>query len=244
MPPDPPNASPTGLAAKPVQRATTPRSLDELAARAAALEGRTLGDLAAGAHVHVPADLRRAKGWIGQLVEAALGAPGGSRPEPDFSALGVELKTIPLGPTGRPRESTYVCAVPTEGGLDTRWETSLVRRKLGRVLWVPIHGGGVPAERRVGQPQLWTPDADQEAALREDWTQLTELLAEGALHRIHAGLGRVLQLRPKAASASDYAWMIGEDGEWLRAVPYGFYLRAGFTASILAPRRSPGAPDG
>jgi DNA mismatch repair protein MutH len=40
--------------------------------------------------------LKRDKGWIGILLELWLGASAGSKPEQDFAALGVELKTIPI----------------------------------------------------------------------------------------------------------------------------------------------------
>jgi DNA mismatch repair protein MutH len=232
-------------------RRPPPLSLSELAARAAALSGRTLGSLAAELGVPVPLDLRRAKGWAGQLVEAMLGAPGGSRPEPDFEALGVELKTIPVGRDGAPHESTFVCAAPSEGAYEADWASSHVRRKLARVLWVPVHGerGDPPGERTVGQPRLWVPSTEEEATLCADWQHLSELLAGGELNRIHAGLGTALQLRPKAANARDYAWMIDEEGNWVRAVPFGFYLRARFTRGVVSsvpgaegPREPPPGP--
>jgi DNA mismatch repair protein MutH len=206
-----------------------------LEARAAALSGLSLSQLAAGLLAPVPADLRRAKGWVGQLVEAALGAEGGSRPEPDFAALGVELKTIPIGRGGAPRESTFVCTAPVEGAFDLDWERSHVRRKLAHVLWVPVVGerGEPPGTWTIGTPRLWVPDPAEDAALAADWIQLSELLAGGELHRIHGRLGAVLQLRPKGADARDYAWMIDEEGNWVRAVPYGFYLRARFTRRLL-----------
>jgi DNA mismatch repair protein MutH len=168
-------------------------------------------------------------------VERALGAEGGSRPAPDFEALGVELKTIPVTPDGRPHESTFVCTAPIEGAFEASWEESRVRHKLGRVLWVPVSGerGEPLTSRRVGRPRLWVPDAAEEARLAEDWRQLSELIVGGELHRIHGRLGRVLQLRPKGANAGDFAWMLDEEGEWVRAVPYGFYLRATFTRQLL-----------
>ncbi|MDP2313693.1 MAG: DNA mismatch repair endonuclease MutH [Pseudomonadota bacterium] len=216
-------------------RRAPPTSLPELEARAAALTGLPLARLAAELDSPVPADLRRAKGWVGQLVEAALGAEGGSHPEPDFDALGVELKTIPVGRDGGPRESTFVCTAPIEGAFEASWETSRVRRKLARVLWVPIAGdrGEPPGARTIGAPRLWVPSPVEDAALAGDWLQLSELIAGGELHRIHGRLGAVLQLRPKAANAADYAWMLDEEGAWVRSVPFGFYLRARFTRGVL-----------
>ncbi len=219
-----------------LRRAPPPTSLPALEARAATLAGVSLARLAAELGAQVPADLRRAKGWAGQLVEAALGAEGGSSPEPDFAALGVELKTIPVGRDGCPRESTFVCTAPIEGAFEASWETSRVRRKLAHVLWVPVAGdrGEPPGARTIGTPRLWVPDPAEEAALAEDWLQLSELIAGGELHRIHGGLGAVLQLRPKGATAADYAWMLDEEGDWVRSVPFGFYLRARFTRGVVA----------
>lgn len=216
-------------------RRAPPTSLFELEARAASLTGVPLARLAAELDAPVPADPRRAKGWVGQLVEAALGADAGSRPEPDFAALGVELKTIPVGSDGAPRESTFVCTAPIEGAFEASWETSRVRRKLAHVLWVPVAGDrGEPlGARTIGTPRRWVPDPVEQAALADDWLQLSELIAGGELHRIHARLGAVLQLRPKGANAADYAWMVDEDGGWVRSVPFGFYLRARFTRGVL-----------
>ncbi len=225
-----------------MHRAAPPTSLPELEARAAAIIGLSLGQLAADLGAGVPTELRRAKGWIGQLVEAALGAEAGSKPTPDFEALGVELKTIPVAEDGRPHESTFVCTAPIEGAFEASWEESRVRRKLARVLWVPVWGrrGEDLATRVIGRPRLWVPDPQEEAALAQDWRDLSELIVGGELHRIHGRLGRVLQLRPKGANAGDFAWMMDEEGEWVRAVPYGFYLRARFTRAVIGRRRREG----
>ena len=136
-----------------------PATEDVLLARAHDLSGRTLGEVAYGLGVSLPPDLRGHKGVVGELIERALGAQGDSRPVPDFEHLGIELKTVPLGPDERPRESTHVCTLALHDLLGQRWETSTVRRKLARVLWIPIAtGSAVPlAERRVGVPACGAP---------------------------------------------------------------------------------------
>ena len=88
---------------------TSPASEAELLAQAQQLSGYTLGELAALAGMVTPKDLKRDKGWIGVLLEIWLGASAGSKPEQDFAALGVELKTIPVDSFGRPLETTFVC---------------------------------------------------------------------------------------------------------------------------------------
>lgn len=216
--------------------ASPPSSESVLLARAEALAGRPLAWLAARESVPVPPDLRRDKGWIGNLLERALGATAGSRAEPDFPHIGVELKTLPVDRTGKPRESTYVCTAPLDRSMARRWEEAWVRRKLSRVLWVPIVGDGPPGERIIGAPVLWSPSADEDATLRSDWESLTEAIDLGETWQLEGRRGVALQLRPKAASAREMTWVLDDEGEWAQVNPRGFYLRTAFTAAILRRR--------
>jgi DNA mismatch repair protein MutH len=219
----------------PELRPPPPRDEADLLSRAEALAGLPLARIALRFGARVPADLRHDKGWIGNLLETALGATAKSRAEPDFPHLGVEMKSIPVTADGRVLESTYVCSAPLDGSLATSWEESWVRHKLARVLWVPIVGdpGTAPGDRVVGSPLPWSPSLEDDAAMREDWQSLAEALALGEIWRVDAREGRVLQVRPKAASRSDHTWTLGEDAEWVRETPRGFYLRARFTTEIL-----------
>lgn len=211
-----------------------PRSEVELMARADALAGRALAAVAAEHGWAVPPDLKRHKGWIGDLVERGLGVQGAGYAGPDIPELGVEIKTIPVDARGRPRESSWVCKAPMERISLGPWRDSPVRKKLARVLWVPVLGEGPPGERRIGAPLLWTPTADQEELLVEDWRLLSELIGEGEVWQWRAHHGRALQVRPKAARGDDWVWVLDQEGEWVRTSPLGFYLRARFTAQILA----------
>jgi len=217
------------------ERRTPPTDEAELLSRTDAIAGVTLGRLAAALNCPVPANLRREKGWVGQLLEAWLGADAGSLAEPDFQHLGVELKTLPVDRRGLPRESTYVCTLPLDRGIGEPWERSWVRRKLSRVLWVPVEAApDIPlAQRRVGTAVLWSPDAEEEGLLRTDWEELMELVCLGELDRITARMGTALQIRPKAAHSRVLTPSVGRDGERVMVNPRGFYLRASFTAAIL-----------
>lgn len=215
-------------------RPQPPATEAELLARARQLGGRTLAQVAALYAAPLPKDPVRAKGWVGQLVEHALGATAGSRAEPDFPHLGVELKTLPVDARGRPRESTYVCTAPLDGDRDPDWASSWVRKKLARVLWVPIVGEGPLPERIVGAAFLWSPSAEEEAVLRADWEAVADLLASGETWHLGGRHGEALQLRPKAASSRDRTWVVGAEGEATAELPRGWYLRAGFTGAIVA----------
>ncbi len=213
-----------------------PESIAVLLDRARGLAGWPLGRVARRFGLPVPPDLRRHKGWIGQLLETALGASAGSRAVPDFPHLGVEMKSLPVTAQGRPRESTYVCTAPLDGSLEPTWEESWVRRKLSTVLWVPVVGDAAtsPGERVVGTAWLWSPSADEDAALRRDFEQISALIATGELWHLDATHGEVMQLRPKAANRDQGTWALDQDSEWVRANPRGFYLRPAFTRGLLS----------
>jgi len=194
--------------------------------------------------VAVPPDLRREKGWVGTLLETALGATGGSAAQRDFPELGVELKTIPVAEDGRPRESTFVCTAPLGEELLVDWPRSWLRAKLARVLWVPIHGAGPPGERTVGTAVLWTPTAAQESVLQADWEELSDLLGLGHFDQLDARWGQALQVRPKAADSHARTWALDADAQWVQVNPRGFYLRTSFTRDILEHPHRPLAPGG
>ncbi|TDN47460.1 DNA mismatch repair protein MutH [Buttiauxella sp. JUb87] len=213
-----------------------PENEQILLAQAQKLAGYTLGELATLADLPIPKDLKRDKGWIGVLLELWLGASAGSKPEQDFAALGIELKTIPVDRLGRPLETTFVCVAPLTGNTGVVWETSHVRHKLKRVLWIPVEGERqIPlAERHIGSPLLWAPSAEEERQLRLDWEELMDLIVLGQVERITARHGEVLQLRPKAANSKALTDAVGADGAPIRTLPRGFYLKKNFTAALLA----------
>jgi len=212
-----------------------PRSEEELLERARRLAGKTLKQAAAEAGLPLPSQQRRAKGVIGTVAEARLGTSAGTLSEPDFQRLGVELKTLPLGTGGMPKESTYVCTVPLTDTAGLTWETSSVRRKLKHVLWLPVEAAkDIPLpERRFGSAILWSPDAEQERILREDWQELMDMVATGELDRISSHYGRYLQIRPKAANARALGRAYDAEGNPSVTLPRGFYLRTAFTRQIL-----------
>ncbi|WP_018652677.1 DNA mismatch repair endonuclease MutH [Actinobacillus capsulatus] len=207
----------------------------ELLEKANWLAGFTLGEIAQQLNMNVPPDLRRDKGWVGQLIETALGAKAGSKPEQDFAHLGIELKTIPINHKGFPLETTFVSLAPLTQNIGITWQTSHVRHKLQKVLWIPVQGERqIPvAERHIGQPILWTPSFEQEQQLKNDWEELMEYIIFGRLNEINATLGEVMQLRPKGRNSRSLTSAINQQGERVQSLPLGFYLRKQFTAEIL-----------
>jgi len=215
---------------------SAPASIKALELRAQNLAGLSLGELADIADIRVPANFKREKGWTGQLLERWLGAEAGSKPEQDFPALGVELKTIPIDLSGKPLETTYVCYAPLTNIASVEWQESNVKNKLTKVLWVPIDGRRdvPPAERCIATPFLWSPSHQQEEQLRQDWEELMDMIALGRVEQITARHGQYMQLRPKAANGKALTAAVGHNGQLIHTRPRGFYLRKKFTQQILA----------
>lgn len=212
-----------------------PHNEQVLLERAEDIAGLSLAELAERLNKPLPANLRHAKGWAGQLLEQSLGATASSLPEPDFQQIGVELKSLPLNANGLPRESTYVCTVPMTNTSRLSWEDSWVRLKLRRVLWVPLEADNeIPLpQRRIGTALLWSPSPQQESLLRRDWEELMELICLGRWDELSARHGSYLQIRPKAAHSRVLTESYDSDGSPCRTLPRGFYLRTRFTRQIL-----------
>lgn len=213
----------------------TPTSEKELLSRARDIAGLTFGELAKEANLSVPENLKRDKGWVGQLLEWHLGAQAGSKPIQDFPDIGIELKSIPIGYSGKPLESTFVCVAPLTGVSGLTWQQSHVRNKLSRVLWLPVEGEReIPLkDRRVGSPLIWSPSAEEELWLKNDWEELMEMIALGGVTRITARSGEILQIRPKAANSHVLTEAYGAKGQPIKTLPRGFYLRSKFTSYLL-----------
>lgn len=210
---------------------------ETLVKRARQLCGVTLGKLAQELHSPMPANLLKHKGWIGHLLEKALGAKAGSQPQPDFPDLGIELKTIPVSPNATPLETTFVCSISLLNISSESWETSKLREKILRILWIPILTASREeplAQRRIGPAFLSQLSPELEQQLQNDWLELTELIALGRLEEINGNLGVYLQIRPKGANSKALCLSYDHAGRKRPTLPRGFYLRTAFTKKLLA----------
>ena len=212
-----------------------PQTQAELLARCQVLAGKTLGQVAADLNIPVPESLQRHKGWVGNLMEVALGANAGNKAQPDFVDLAIEMKTLPLNTQGQPKESTYVCTVAMQQTGELCWQDSWVRHKLAHVLWVPVEAETeIPlAERYIGQAWLWMPSLEQSVILQRDWEELMDRIVLGEQAEITAKEGEYLQIRPKAANAKILSTGFSDSGSYERINPKGFYLRTAFTKQLL-----------
>jgi DNA mismatch repair protein MutH len=212
-------------------------------AHARALIGVELGELADQLGLPVPAGVagpRRSKGWAGQIIERELGVETTGGSGPDFAGLGLELKTVPIDADGKPRESTAICQIDPVVIAGESWETSAVRGKLARVLFVALEvppGARSVAERRVSSVRLWSPSRDQDDQLRADFDLFVrEYFRRGRADAITGHMGRVLQVRPKGRNAADRRAGYDESGRPISVGKCGFYLRPAFVETLLRSR--------
>ena len=185
--------------------------------------------------IKVPKDLKKEKGWVGLLLEKVLGASAGSKPEPDFPHLGIELKTLPINREGKPLETTFVCVTPLKDLVGATWQNSHIKNKLARVLWVPIIAErSIPIpERIIGTPFIWSPSPEEEHLMAMDWQELTDMIVLGEVENITGKHGQVLQIRPKAANSHAKTQAIDKNGQPFMTLPRGFYLKTAFTHKLI-----------
>lgn len=198
------------------------------------MTGKTLAELAEAQNITVPKNLLANKGWVGQLIELALGAESGNEAQPDFPTLGIELKTLPINAKGQPKESTFINTISLQDLTQVTWENSTTYQKLRHVLWVPIEAeSSLPLNyRRVGKAFFWRPSAEQFRQLKQDWLELTERILLGDIESLSAREGVYLQVRPKGQNAKALCYAINRQGESYQTLPRGFYLRRLFTQMI------------
>jgi DNA mismatch repair protein MutH len=212
-----------------------PKDINQLQQRAGQLAGKTIGQLAQSFNCQPPQNLKIQKGWQGQFLEQCLGADSGNLSQPDFNHLGIELKTLPVDLSGRVEESTYVCVLNLMDHQLMQWQQSAVFKKLNHVLWVPIAKSKHQdlASALVGSPFLWQPNPNEMQLLKNDWEHVMNLVSLGQVDKLNARLGEVLQVRPKAAHSRITTSAFGREGETIKTLPRGFYLRSSFTQSII-----------
>lgn len=217
-------------------KSTPPQTEDELLTRCQNIEGLSFSQLSMRLGISIPTQSNQRKGWVGQAIELALGTDAGNKSQPDFQKLGVELKTLPIAPSGKPTESTFIASIPLLSIHQQSWMSSQCYAKLKRILWIPIEGDtDIPyAHRRIGRGFIWSPNEAQEATLASDWNYLTLQISTGQLETLDAKSGEYLQVRPKAANGKSLCFGYDAEGNKVKTLPRGFYLRSTFTWQILS----------
>lgn len=198
-----------------------PKTIEQAIQRANNITGMTIAELAKALQIPLPHNPKSAKGFIGQLVEIALGASAGSNPIQDFPSINLELKTIPIKFNGSPAETTHICVAHLNNLCGLSFENSNVYNKIKQVLWVPVEGEkDIPiGERHIGQPFLWKMNDEEFKLLKTDFEEILEYIIHNDKENIPASIGEYMQLRP-ISKVDDKK-------------QYGFYLRKNFTSMLI-----------
>ncbi len=217
-----------------MRKIPAPKSLLELKERLDNIVGKSIAELARELEVPLPANLKNAKGFNGELLEIALGADARKLPIPDFPNLLIELKTIPVDERRMPLESTFICHLNLGKRPLNNFFESLLYKKISLILFVAIEGSKAIAkpQRRILAYYLFKPDAKTLSVIRDDYEEVMEQISLGRAHELNARMGTIVQVRPKGASGRELVPYINESGETGLTRPRGFYFRANFTKSI------------
>lgn len=217
-----------------LKRCPPPQTEDELNHRCQQLAGLSFGQLSLHLGLSIPERASERKGWLGQALEIALGTDASNKSLPDFTGLGIELKTLPIAASGKPTESTFITTIPLLTIHQQTWKSSQCYVKLKRVLWIPSEGDtDIPyMQRRIGRGFIWSPNQEQERILESDWHHLSSQISTGYLETLDARAGEYLQVRPKAANGKSLCYGYDAEGNKVLTLPRGFYLRSSFTHQI------------
>lgn len=218
-----------------------PTTLDELKSRLERIKGFTLGELASALDLPCPTNSTKAKGYAGELVELLLGADANNLPVPDFTHLGIELKTMPINRDFEPLETTYLCHAPLTSVRGIDFFSSVLYAKVRMILFVFILAEremNLP-DRRIIDYYLFAPDEHELAQIKADYDELMDMVTEGQAQQITARIGTMVQMRPKCADGRQVVPCVTADGSFGWTRPRGFYLRRDFNQNIcrrVAPR--------
>jgi DNA mismatch repair protein MutH len=113
---------------------------DSIMARARLLKGKTLGFVSQKSPYEEDAFKKSNKGNIGNFIEKHwFGILNNSNPAPDFEEAGIELKVCPIRRSSGALvtdQRTKICSIDFFKLYDETWESSHVKNKLNKVLFI------------------------------------------------------------------------------------------------------------
>lgn len=166
------------------------------------------------------------------IVRAILGQrPHGK--QGDFERFGVEIKVVPVDPTGTVIESMSFPAFTHEEVAYESWEDSDLLGRLNRLLVVPVHRrrGVAPDQMRMGTPFFWNPGKEELEGIQREWEQARQLIEVGRADQLpKASATSFIHVRPHGRDATDRELAPGGVDVMRRS----FWLNQRFVERILA----------
>ena len=211
-----------------------PENEEDLIKRAFSLTGKKIVELCEPFNKFFNEKSKKSKGYLGKILEMYLGASAGNLPIPDFPNLKIELKILPLNKNMLPKSNVKICYnsnMPTQSNY--KWDSSIVKLKLNKVLWIPIEAdSSIPLrERRICHPFL-SHLKDYENIIKEDYKNITYFLFSGKMEYISANLGKYLILQ-SISSNKNLTNYFNFDGDLIRTNFKAFYLKKNYLRKII-----------
>lgn len=190
--------------------------------------GLPLGDIADA--LGMPIGAGKATG--ARIVRRALGLrPTG--PIREFERFGVEVKTTPISPSGKPWESMSFPAFRYRELADEDWEDSDLLSRLNRLFIIPLvrDEEDTPfAEHRLGRPFFWSPTADELEEIEREWTLFRDEIRIGHADDLpKPKTTKYIHVRTKGRNSLDK-----DDAPVVGLVPKkAFWLNASYVSLIV-----------
>ena len=196
--------------------------------------GWTIGDLAR----HIQMKDTSAKHLSALAVWGSLGARSRNERIKQLDDAGITRRIVPIRPNGSVLDPTSMKGFLIDELSEERWDDSMLRESIERILFVPLHGAvrnGDQRHRVVGRAFLWSPTAAERAGIEREWQIFHDHAASGRiLAAPAASQTRYIHVRTKGRDSSDI------DPGSRSAVPRrGFYLNGQFVTRIVADHEAP-----
>lgn len=160
-------------------RAENPLDLvDLLLARLDPFVGRSIREIAGAIGVEPSTT---AKDSAAQVIRRAMGLPARGLP-PSLSALGLEIKVVPVAPDAMPYESMSFPAFDHRELVGEEWQDSDLLAHLQHMVLIPLHReqrGDELLDQRLCRPLQWSPDRAALRDIRLEWERYRDLVADG-----------------------------------------------------------------
>ena len=164
--------------------------------------GMTVGEVA-NRHGIEPG---RGKSRVSAVLRRSVGLSPKKLPA-ELEALGMELKTIPLGPSAWPHEAMSFPAFDPRELAGEEWEDSELLANIQNVLLVPTYREKRKSDllnQQVCRPFRWAAEREQLAGIRLEWELYRDLVSQGRIDRLPSeSETRFIHVRPHGKDASD-----------------------------------------
>lgn len=172
------------------------------------------------------------KGYLRELAVRVLASGGSSIPE--LLRAGVEMKTIRLTKTGRPRESMSFPAFSFMGILDQVWEESNFFEKLESKFLFVVFQEGEDGQEVLSNVFYWNMPYEDRLEAKRVWEDTKRRVAIDAFDLPRISESLIAHVRPKARDGKDT--LLTPQGN--QRVKQCFWLNAGYIKMIISKQSS------